>query len=556
MTLTPRFLLVLSLFQISLGLGWILGYVFLPPTIFCYERAAERSLAGEYRTVRPEGLNAESSIVLQPYDYFNKGQTAQLPVVSLHRESSLNSFAAYPPNPMDYTVLFRHLYEQGARNVYVMAPMAWEEEPDSIVKAAVGYELDRFRHKALGRQMSESSRHAPLPPDWKGLVIPAANIVGKTDLFPRADRLVGEAPQLTTAAPALGTVVENNELFSPSPENRVSPPLFIRWGEEIIPTLPLAAALNALDLKPGDVRIIPGDTLFLGGKRSVPLDKYGRIPLAEHSSPTMLDTKEVIVPVMSGLRPPDTTAVRKLLSSADAVLVSEPSALSDTPDAQALLAAQTIRTLMGALAPAPAVLIPVAPVWVQWVIVLDVLLLAVWALRFQRRGRFIIWGLCILAAPVIAWYLFSVHDTWFPVMTPVAAVLCVVLAGCLFPWLSPPSRDADEEEEEDAGAPPPEGNGAGHVLPRTTCTRNPTRCLSPTIPKENIPTHDTAQAHPFHLHRQHLPQPHGGRPVPEAFSASSGMARRFRGNFRMARAGGQPGNAPHPPGARRQPLLP
>lgn len=43
MTLTPRFLLVLSLFQISLGLGWILGYVFLPPTIFCYERAAERS---------------------------------------------------------------------------------------------------------------------------------------------------------------------------------------------------------------------------------------------------------------------------------------------------------------------------------------------------------------------------------------------------------------------------------------------------------------------------------------------------------------------------------
>ena len=220
MTLTPRFLLVLSLFQISLGLGWILGYVFLPPTIFCYERAAERSLAGEYRTVRPEGLNAESSIVLQPYDYFNKGQTAQLPVVSLHRESSLNSFAAYPPNPMDYTVLFRHLYEQGARNVYVMAPMAWEEEPDSIVKAAVGYELDRFRHKALGRQMSESSRHAPLPPDWKGLVIPAANIVGKTDLFPRADRLVGEAPQLTTAAPALGTVVENNELFSPSPENR------------------------------------------------------------------------------------------------------------------------------------------------------------------------------------------------------------------------------------------------------------------------------------------------------------------------------------------------
>lgn len=486
MTLPPRFLLLLSLFQISLGIGWILGYVFIPPTVFCYERAAERSLAGEYRSVRPEGLNAESSIVLQPYDYFNKGQTSPLPVVSLHRESSLNSFAAYPPNPMDYTVLFRHLYEQGARNVYVMAPMAWDEEPDNIVKAAVGYELDRFRHKALGRQMSESSRRAPLPPDWKDLAVPASNIVGKTDLFPRADRLVGEALQLVTAAPSLGTVVENNELFSPSPEARISPPLFVRWGEEILPTLPLAAALNALDLKPGDVRIIPGDTLFLGNKRSVPLDEYGRIPLAEHSSPTMLDTKEVIVPVMSGLRPPDTTAVRKLLSSADAVLVSEPSALSDTPDAQALLAAQTIRSLMGALAPAPAVLIPVAPAWVQWVIVLDVLLLAVWALRFQRRGRFIIWSICILSAPLIAWYLFSAHDIWFPVMTPVAAVLCVVLAGCLFPWLSPPSRDV-EEEEEDAGTSPPEGNGAGHVLPPDNLYQEPNEVPIPHHSKREDP---------------------------------------------------------------------
>ena len=514
MTLPPKFLLILSLFQISLGLGWILGYVLLPPTIFCYEQAAEHLLAGEYRTVRPEGLNTENSIVLQPYDYFNKGQTAQLPVVSLHRESSLNSFASYPPNPMDYTVLFRHLYEQGARNVYVMSPMTWEEKPDSIVKAAVGYELDRFLHKALGRQMSESARRSPLPPDWKDLIIPASNIVGKTDQFPRADRFVGEPPQITTSAPSLGTVVENNELFSPAPENRVSPPLFIRWGGDIIPTLPLVAALNALDLKPSDVRIIPGDTLFLGGKRSIPLDKNGRIPLAANSSPTILDTKEVIVPVMSGLRPPDTTAVRKLLSSADAVLVSEPSALSDTPDAQSLLAAQTVRSIMGALAPAPAVLIPIAPAWVQWIIVLDVLLLSVWALRFQRRGRFITWGLCILFVPFIAWYLFSAHDTWFPVMTPITAVLCVALACSLFPQ------------------------------------------LSPITPKENAPTHDTAQTHPLHLHRQHLPQPHGGRPVPETFRAPSGMAGRFRRNSRMARAGSQSGNAPRPPGAWRQSLQP
>ena len=552
MTLPPKFLLVLSLFQISLGLGWILGYVLLPPTIFCYEQAAEHLLAGEYRTVRPEGLNTENSLVLQPYDYFNKGQTAQLPVVSLHRESSLNSFASYPPNPMDYTVLFRHLYEQGARNVYVMSPMTWDEKPDSIVKAAVGYELDRFLHKALGRQMSESARRSPLPPDWKDLIIPASNIAGKTDQFPRADRFVGGPPQITTSAPSLGTVVENNDLFSPSPENRVSPPLFIRWGGDIIPTLPLIAALNALDLKPGDVRIIPGDTLFLGGKRSIPLDKHGRIPLAANSSPTILDTKEVIVPVMSGLRPPDTTAVRKLLSSADAVLVSEPSALSDTPDAQSLLAAQTVRSIMGALAPAPAVLIPIAPAWVQWIIVLDVLLLSVWALRFQRRGRFITWSLCILFVPFIAWYLFSAHDLWFPVMTPVTAILCVALACSLFPQLAMQRT----KMKKTTAHPRRKAAEPAMCCPRTTCIRNPTKYLSPITPKENALTHETAQAHPLHLHRQHLPQPHGGRPVPETFRAPSGMAGRFRRNSRMARAGSQSGNTPRPPGAWRQSLQP
>lgn len=36
MTLKPKFLLILSLFQLSLGLGWIFGYLLIPPTVFFY----------------------------------------------------------------------------------------------------------------------------------------------------------------------------------------------------------------------------------------------------------------------------------------------------------------------------------------------------------------------------------------------------------------------------------------------------------------------------------------------------------------------------------------
>ena len=95
----------------------------------------------------------------------------------------------------------------------------------------MGYELDRFLHKALGRQMSESARRSPLPPDWKDLIIPASNIVGKTDQFPRADRFVGGTSANNHVSPSLGTVVENNELFSPAPENRGLPAAFHPLGQ-------------------------------------------------------------------------------------------------------------------------------------------------------------------------------------------------------------------------------------------------------------------------------------------------------------------------------------
>lgn len=486
MILKPKFLLILSLFQLTLGLGWIIGYLLLTPTVACYEWAATGAMHKEYHSVRMEGLDSQGNIVLQPYEYLNEGRTAQLPVISLHRESALNSFPSYPPNPMDYTVLFRHLFEQGATNVYAIAPMSWDEEPDHIVKAAAGYEFNRFRHKAIGRQMTESSRNMPLPRDWERLAIPESNIVGKTDHFPRADRFVGETPQITSDALVLGTGIENNELFTSTQNTGKSAPLFVRWQDRVLPVLPLIAAMNALDISPSDVKIIPGSMLYLGDKRSIPLDEYGRIPLSEHSSPTILDTKEVIIPIMSGLRPPDTTATRKLLASADAVIVSEPAGLSNTPDHQALLAAQTIRSIMGALSPAPPVLIPVTPAWVQWIIVLDILLLSTWALRFRRKWRFITWGICILSAPALAWYLFVFHQVWFPVMTPVASVICLALAGTYISYFTPPAGD-DEETERDEAPPPQDmndGNGAGHVLPPDTMYHEPNEVPIPHHPQQ------------------------------------------------------------------------
>ena len=58
MTLKPKFLLILSLFQLSLGLGWIFGYLLIPPTVFFYEQAAVRALQKGIPHRRTEGLNS------------------------------------------------------------------------------------------------------------------------------------------------------------------------------------------------------------------------------------------------------------------------------------------------------------------------------------------------------------------------------------------------------------------------------------------------------------------------------------------------------------------
>ena len=104
-------------------------------------------------------------------------------------------------------------------------------------------------------------------------------------------------------------------------------------------------------------------------------------------------------------------------------------------------------------------------------------------MRFQRRGRFITWGLCLLFVPFIAWYLFSAHDTWFPVMTPITAVLCVALACSLFPQLSPPSRDAEDQDEED-DAPPSSGSGAKPCCPDNSKISRASSTYPPSLQRE------------------------------------------------------------------------
>ncbi len=451
MKLSPKFLIYLALFHLALGLGWLLGHLLLPATMAVYESLAQERLNGQYDYVRRLSADEDGALRLQTYAPANGGQSADLPVISLHRSSVLNSFVAYPPVPMDYAVLFRHLYEQGAMKVYVSAPMVWDEEPDHIVKAAVDYELERFQYKALGLYMSESSRIAPLPESWQSLIIPAANISGDTAHFPRADKLAGDAHQLAPGTPTLPYCVENDPLFT-QPQTGKSLPLFVRHGNDILPTLPLIAVMNALEISPADLRVIPGETLQLGDKRTVPLDENACTPLKADTNPTLLDTQEVIIQITEGIRTPDHAEVRKLLAGADAVLVAEPPSGADTPDFMAMMTAKTIRSIMAGLSPSELVTYACAPAWAQWILLIDALFLGLWAFRFSRPARLIIWGGSIAGLIGIAGYIFYAHGIWTPVMTPVCAILSLAVTGFLLRFAANNRDSADDDGDDE---PPP-----------------------------------------------------------------------------------------------------
>ncbi len=314
--------------------------------------------------------------------------------------------------------------------------------------------------------MRESARTRPLPEEWQKLVIPPDNIHTNTALFPKADKLTAGMPQISAAAQTVGAGVENNELYSARrdlKEPAKSYPLFIRWGDHILPTLPLIAAMNKRALTPQNVRLADG--LLLLGNRVYRLNESACLVTEAKGAPLILGTADIIITRPEGLRLPDNAEIRKLLSSAPAVIVSEPSALSDAPDHQALSIAAAIGALLADPPMGDTVSIPKAPAWIQWIFVIDALILSLWALMFRAKARLLIWALSISGTLLLSFYLFQSYYMWVPFLVPVICVLSVALLVKL-PFLSmgrtgdetraDEEADAEEDDESSPALPPEE----------------------------------------------------------------------------------------------------
>lgn len=449
MKLTAKILLYPALFHLVLGLALLVANYLVSPTVAFYECLATSLFAPNYDALHFKGINEKSQLILHPLKLAHNGESASLPIISLHQSSTLASFAHHPPTPMDYAVLLYQLHLHGAKHIYISAPFSWSPEPDNIVKSAFTYEFSRFQSHLLALPMSESIRQDEIPAALNQWCIPAENIKADFSLFPRADKLVSSSselsfPELNIAA----SVVENNQLFH-SPSTDRTHPLLVRWGEKLLPTLPLVAALNALDLSPQAVHLTADNKLILGDKRVIPLDSQARAATPPNTAPTILSTDDVIVNNIPGLPQQTKPIIRKLCQESDAVFISEPFTSADSVDAGIIHQAMSTRAIMAGLSPLPPIEISTAPFWAEMIILIDVLLIGLWALRFGTWGRLLTWGGSATGVLVLAYFLLETHHLWFQLQAPLFAIIFVALSGTFLPWFKPSASDNQDSSSDD-----------------------------------------------------------------------------------------------------------
>lgn len=386
-------------------------------------------------------------------------------------------FDGNPPLPLDYAVITFFIRTANKYNLMVTAPMIWnspsfaESELENSTRGALLTELEKFDNLFQGVVLSPSARRNPLPDFLSDTALEPSQIKGDISQLPSAGKLV-EAP----LSPSKSSVILSPMQIETEPliwdadgEQRVS--LFVRWGDQVLPTLPLVTALNMLNLSISDIRLNLGKEVKLGKKKILPIDNVGSIAVKPVPGKNIRRTSALSVISATGkeedIKDPEFST---FLASAQLTVLGE----GNTPLAQlqpgnnapAWDFSQTLDISaagVGAILSAPLADITVTLSRMghigQIIILIDLLILATWSMTFSPRKRDLFFAgflLLLLATGVFSclWL-----DLWLPLVPPVTALALAFLAAFIFnPRKSIIEGDPVDivvEEEELVPIPPP-----------------------------------------------------------------------------------------------------
>ncbi len=166
--------------------------------------------------------------------------------------------------------------KKGSRTCIAVNDIMADEQASDSIDDEVFWELLRYDEFVYASDEERSRAETMLK------TFPYPFNIWKIDQFPYANRVAAPIEELSHAAVGLGHISG-----TPDPDGvyrRV--PLFIRAKEQVYPSLALATVLYYLQVKPGDVRIIPGQHILL---------KNAKFPEADRP-------RDIIIPIDWKLR--------------------------------------------------------------------------------------------------------------------------------------------------------------------------------------------------------------------------------------------------------------
>lgn len=193
--------------------------------------------------------------------------------VSIDEESG-NVLESLPPSPLDWHLLLKHMHAVGCGVAAVEPPMSWEG--NDLYHLATLATLDRslalFDIAVLTVDLQRLPTPRPIPGYLKSSAIPIEKVRGDPGSLVRVNRVI-HAPS-ATAAP--------NIRFSFRIQESVDEvvPEFVRWGDHLIPSFPLAVAMAQHRVAPAEVTIELGRHVRLGDGPIIPIDEVGQLDWA------------------------------------------------------------------------------------------------------------------------------------------------------------------------------------------------------------------------------------------------------------------------------------
>lgn len=452
-----RILIYIALWNIVLGLallgGWWLGsgqaWGKWEREIYWNLGKAVAGFDGGKRGVSDDVLKEEQDgkLVFIPF-YPVREARAKDRVVLVRVEDESQGIFANPPGSLDYAVIFSQLGRNlEVRSLAVCSPLRWPTEDEPIWLSTVLGELEQFELPVMqGVTVSPTVRTQEAPAPLARLAIPGTAWRGEAKGIPCAGKI--ENPPLLPQNDILAWAPMD---WDGEPIAKVSPgvlriPMVYRWGDQYFPALPLAFVLQRLKVELGELRIVPGDRIWIGDNKYIRIDMSccARIRLADVGKEREIPAHDLVPPMGAG-HPEE---VRNAFGRDAMVLVGSDVALAEgQPDNLALQGSVTRMLLDSPEAGPLKILRPLGKAG-QWILWCNAAFVGVWMLKLRRRWR-MAWLLVLwVGLPAMAVSLVKIQGVWTPLSIVLALLLVLSLLNIVYPQPPDSSPKTDDNEED------------------------------------------------------------------------------------------------------------